>query len=159
MKGSWRARCLAVKAHCMVDAPPKSGCCRSITLTQRNFFLTQSRRIWFVITRLLAIDVRQPFSKWWCNDPIARERTDIDVIAADSLSKQILIGECKWRNSFHETEAVERLRGRAGLIRGYLPETARFVLFSKNEVGESIRNRYREDERMSFVSVDDMYAG
>ena len=92
-------------------------------------------------------------------DPIARERTDIDVIAADSLSKQILIGECKWRNSFHETEAVERLRGRAGLIRGYLTETARFVLFSKNEVGESIRNRYREDERMSFVSVDDMYAG
>lgn len=93
------------------------------------------------------------------NDPIARERTDIDVIAADSLSKQILIGECKWRNSFNETEAVERLRGRAGLIRGYLTETARFVLFSKNEVGESIRNRYREDERMSFVSVDDMYAG
>ena len=81
------------------------------------------------------------------------------MIAADSLSKQILIGECKWRNSFHETEAVERLRGRAGLIPGYLPETARFVLFSENEVGESIRNRYREDERMSFVSVDDMYAG
>ncbi|MCB5603008.1 DUF234 domain-containing protein [Bifidobacterium breve] len=26
---------------------------------------------------------------------MARERTDIDVIAADSLSKQILIGECK----------------------------------------------------------------
>lgn len=99
------------------------------------------------------------FGKWWGNDPIARERTDIDVIAADSLSKQILIGECKWRNSFNETEAVERLRGRAGLIRGYLPETAQFVLFSKNEVGESIRNRYREDERMSFVSVDDMYAG
>lgn len=73
--------------------------------------------------------------------------------------QQILIGECKWRNSFNETEAVERLRGRAGLIRGYLPETARFVLFSKNEVGESIRNRYCEDERMSFVSVDDMYAG
>lgn len=81
------------------------------------------------------------------------------MIAADSLSKQILIGECKWRNSFNETEAVERLRGRAGLIRGYLPETARFVLFSKNEVGESIRNRYCEDEHMSFVSVDDMYAG
>lgn len=80
------------------------------------------------------------------------------MIAADSLSKQILIGECKWRNLFNETE-VERLRGRAGLIRGYLPETARFVLFSENEVGESIRNRYREDERMSFVSVDDMYAG
>lgn len=29
--------------------------CRSITLTQRNFFLTRSRRIWFVITRLLAV--------------------------------------------------------------------------------------------------------
>ena len=29
---------MAVKAHCMADAPPKSGCCRSITLTQRSFF-------------------------------------------------------------------------------------------------------------------------
>lgn len=38
MKGSWRARCLAVKADCMADALPKSGCCRSITLTQRSFF-------------------------------------------------------------------------------------------------------------------------
>ena len=85
------------------------------------------------------------------------------MIAADSLSKQILIGECKWRNSFNESRAVELLERRALLVkgysRGYLPETARFVLFSKNEVGESIRNRYCEDERMSFVSVDDMYAG
>lgn len=99
------------------------------------------------------------FGKWWGTDPVAHEQTDIDVIAADPQGKQILFGECKWRNSFNETEAIERLRRRAGLVRGYPPENARFALFTKGSVGVATRDRYQGDGSMTFVSADDLYAG
>ncbi len=59
------------------------------------------------------------FGKWWGADPRRREQTDIDVVLADPQTKRILLGECTWRNSFNETEAVEALLGREGLIPGY----------------------------------------
>ena len=91
------------------------------------------------------------------NDPIAHEQTDIDVIAADSLDKTILFGECKWRNSFNETEAIEKLHQRAGLVRGYQAGNAWLMLFTKNPVSESTRTRYMDDERMVFVSTEELY--
>lgn len=101
--------------------------------------------------------VATQFGKWWGNDPIAHEQTDIDVIAADSLDKTILFGECKWRNSFNETEAIEKLHQRAGLVRGYQAGNAWLMLFTKNPVSESTRTRYMDDERMVFVSAEELY--
>ncbi|MBT1166597.1 ATP-binding protein [Bifidobacterium simiarum] len=97
------------------------------------------------------------FGKWWGNDPIAREQTDIDVIAADPSAKAILFGECKWRNSFNESEAIARLHRRAGLIKGYHTDDAWMTLFTKNSVAESTRNRHAGDKRMSFVTAEDLY--
>ncbi|MBW3081622.1 DUF234 domain-containing protein [Bifidobacterium saguinibicoloris] len=98
------------------------------------------------------------FGKWWGNDPVAREQTDIDVVAADPLGKDLLLGECKWRGSFNETEAIGKLRQRAGLVRGYPADKAWFTLFSRNAVGEAARSRYTDDDRMRFVSTDELYA-
>ncbi|PLS30198.1 ATPase [Bifidobacterium margollesii] len=97
------------------------------------------------------------FGKWWGNDPIAREQTDIDVIAADPLAKTILLGECKWRNTFNESEAIERLHRRAGLIKGYSADDAWMTLFTKHPVAESTSDRYAGDERLSFVTAEDLY--
>lgn len=97
------------------------------------------------------------FGKWWGNDPIAREQTDIDEVAADPLDKRILLGECKWRNTLNETEAIERLRRRAGLIRGYSADDTWFMLFTKNPVGESTRNRYANDDHMELLAACDLY--
>lgn len=38
------------------------------------------------------------FGTWWGNDPIEKRQNDIDVIMADRGTKQLLMGECKWRN-------------------------------------------------------------
>lgn len=102
--------------------------------------------------------VATQFGKWWGNDPIAREQTNIDVIAADPQSKQILLGECKWRNSFNETEALERLHRRAGLVRGYPPQNAHFALFTKNTVSEATKERHLGNDAVRFVSADELYA-
>lgn len=99
------------------------------------------------------------FGKWWGNDPVAREQTDIDVIAADPQSRRILLGECKWRNSINETKVIAQLTGRAGLVPGYDRDDARFVLFTKEPVGQATTSKYAGDDTLSFVTAGDLYRG
>ncbi|MBW3079180.1 ATP-binding protein [Bifidobacterium simiiventris] len=93
--------------------------------------------------------------KWWGNNPLKREETDIDVVAAEPDEKKILLGECKWRNTVNETEMIASLRDRIGLIRGYRETTLAF--FTKNPVHETTLAKYRNDPDMIFVCADDMF--
>lgn len=97
------------------------------------------------------------FGKWWGNDPQAREQTDIDVVVANDEEQRILLGECKWRNSFNEVEAIDKLQACAGLVKGFPIGKTEFLLFSKNRVGKETLERYRGDRRMRFVATDDLY--
>ncbi|WP_258175711.1 ATP-binding protein [Bifidobacterium callitrichos] len=93
--------------------------------------------------------------KWWGNNPMKREETDIDLVAADPAEKHILLGECKWRNRVDETEMIEALRERIGLIGGYRKTTLAF--FTKNPMHEATLAKYRNDPDMLFVPVKDMF--
>lgn len=93
------------------------------------------------------------FGKWWGTDPRRREQTDIDVVLSDPQSKHIMLGECKWCNSFNETKAVEALLGREGLIAGY--DDTRFMFFSKHPVSRATRDKYAG--KVDFVSVEELY--
>lgn len=93
--------------------------------------------------------------KWWGNNPLRREETDIDLVAADPAEKRILLGECTWRNAVNETEMIESLRERIGLIGGYKETTLAF--FTKNPVHESTMAKYRGDPGMMFISANDMF--
>ena len=93
------------------------------------------------------------FGQWWGANPLKKEQTDIDIVAADQSSKTLLLGECKWRNTFDETEAVEALLARVGLIAGY--RTTHLMFFSKRPVHEATRRKYAG--RIEFVSAADMY--
>lgn len=94
------------------------------------------------------------FGRWWGNDPRKREQTDIDLIAADPENGRILLGECKWRNRFDQTEAIEALLAREGLIPGY--KDTHFIFLSKHPVSEVTRAKYQG--RVEFVSANDMFA-
>ncbi|WEV69417.1 ATP-binding protein [Bifidobacterium sp. ESL0775] len=97
------------------------------------------------------------FGKWWGNNPAAHEQTDIDVVAANG-DGQLLIGECKWRNTFNVTEAIGKLEGRVGLVPGFTAARTRLALFSKRPVAETIRGRIAEDGPSPlFLSTDDLY--
>lgn len=92
---------------------------------------------------------------WWGTDPAKREQTDIDVLAADD-SKGLLIGECKYRNEFNETEALEDLQAKRHLVRGR--EASWFYLFSRFPAHAATRKRYAARDDVHFVTLDDLYA-
>ncbi len=70
------------------------------------------------------------YGKWWGSDPKAKQQADIDVVMTDRIHHKVILGECKWRESFDETEAIQKLYGRAYLIKAEGEKA--FYLFTKN---------------------------
>lgn len=95
------------------------------------------------------------FGAWWGTDPAAREQVDIDVIAADVASGRMLFGECKWRASFNETEALEKLESRSVLVRGCKERF--YALFSKNPVGTVTAEKAAGRSDLMLVSAQDLF--
>ncbi len=94
------------------------------------------------------------FGSWWGTDPDKHEQTDIDVVAADKGEESILLGECKWRESFDESDALGALEDRSRLIGGY---SRRWLyLFTKHPVSPQTK-RKAAGERIAFVDADDLY--
>ena len=91
---------------------------------------------------------------WWGTDPAKREQTDIDVLAADD-SEGLLIGECKYRGDFNETQALEDLLAKRSLVRSR--EASWFYLFSRYPAHPATRKRYAARDDVRFVTLDDLY--
>lgn len=91
---------------------------------------------------------------WWGTDPVARAQTDIDVVAADSTTGRAIFGECKWRNRFNESEAIEGLKAKCDLVKGCKPTW--FYLFSKHPVSDVTAQKHK-DEAVRFVCLDEMF--
>lgn len=96
------------------------------------------------------------FGSWWGTSPQERTAVDVDVIAASKQKRTLLCGECKWRNSFDETEALSLLEQRSHLVPGRW-STRHFVLFSKNPVGADTRAKAANRADLMLVSSGDMF--
>ena len=95
------------------------------------------------------------FGKWWGTDPVAHEQVDIDVVAADKAGGEAVFGECKWRNSFDETQALAQLEHRASLVKGC---TGRhFILFSKEATGAGTQSKAKARDDVRLVCADDLF--
>lgn len=95
------------------------------------------------------------FGTWWGNDPVAREQTDIDVIVANAESREILLGECKWRHTVNEIEALSAVRRRTGLIRGY--DRHWYALFTRYPVSEATRRTCEAAGDVMLLDADALY--
>ncbi|KAB5608320.1 ATP-binding protein [Bifidobacterium jacchi] len=94
------------------------------------------------------------FGKWWGNDPVAREQTDIDVVMTDSINHKVLLGECKWRKHLNETEAIDRLKARAPLIKENGDRL--YYLFTKHPVTAATRAKAEADPTLTIVDAEEM---
>lgn len=95
--------------------------------------------------------------KWWGTNPVKHEETDIDVVAADDMSGTLLLGECKWRRSFNETQAIAALQGRVGLVGAGRYGRTRLALFSRNPVSEATRAKYAADPDMLLLDATALF--
>lgn len=94
---------------------------------------------------------------WWGTDTAVHERADIDVVASDEIGKRdVLVGECKWREDFDETDAVDTLRRRAPLVGEY--PNRWYYLFSKHQVGRVSQKKAKAAGDLCLVCADDLFA-
>jgi AAA+ ATPase superfamily predicted ATPase len=91
--------------------------------------------------------------KWWGNDPEEKKHTDIDVVFSDNQT--VIIGECKWRESFDEVFEINKLLEKERLLPGY--KTYQFYFFSKKDLGSSSVERVSKIDNFISVTLDDMY--
>lgn len=91
---------------------------------------------------------------WWGTNPAKRAQDDIDVLAADKLGKRLLIGECKYRESFSAKAEFRDLKTKTELVRGYTTEC--LYIFSKHPIAEGDTGRLR-DEGATLISLENIY--
>jgi hypothetical protein len=92
---------------------------------------------------------------WWGTDPQARAQADIDVLAADVAGRRLLVGECKYRGSFNETEEMAKLLRKGSLVKGYT--AAGYVFFSKNPMSAGSREKFAAMGNVTLVTLEEMY--
>ncbi len=95
------------------------------------------------------------FGRWWGTDLREKAQTDIDLVAADNQSASILVGECKWRESFDETDAIRQLEYRSELLKGYKHRTC--CLFTKNATSKATQEKADQRGDLWLVSADEMF--
>ena len=97
------------------------------------------------------------FGSWWGTDPDAREEADIDVVAANRLERELLVGECKWRGSFDETATIETLEHRSTLLKGF--SKRHFFLFTREAASKGTQEKAQARQDLRLVTLDELYAG
>uniref|UniRef100_UPI0013C4E117 ATP-binding protein n=1 Tax=Listeria costaricensis TaxID=2026604 RepID=UPI0013C4E117 len=91
--------------------------------------------------------IAKSFGKWWGKDKSGNVQ-ELDVVVESVTGKELLIGECKWRNSFKVNKTLEVLNERASYFDKY---TTHKYLFTKNLVEDV------ENSSVIHVSVDDYF--
>ncbi|MGC8680402.1 MAG: DUF234 domain-containing protein, partial [Candidatus Micrarchaeia archaeon] len=95
--------------------------------------------------------------RWWGKDP-SRPRgmneEEIDVVALNEKSKDILFAECKWSNDKAGVEIYNELKRKANLVQWYNNERhEHYALFSKSGFTEEMK-RIAEKERVLLFDLD-----
>lgn len=94
------------------------------------------------------------FGRWWGNDSVLRKQTDLDVIAASP--DQIIIGECKWR----QTDSLSADQISAWMAKTHLlPEykDRYYYCFSKSAFKPPVTALAQETPRLTLVPLDQLW--
>ncbi|WP_022795961.1 ATP-binding protein [Bavariicoccus seileri] len=62
--------------------------------------------------------VAKSFGKWWGKDRAGKVQ-EVDVVVESVTGKELLVGECKWRNSFKVKQTLEVFNERAAFFNKY----------------------------------------
>lgn len=94
--------------------------------------------------------------KWWGTNPEKKEETDIDVVGLDTVKKEAVLGECKFKNEILDKSVFDALCSRNGLIDHHY-RTVHYLLFSKSGFSDWILSHQKEAS-ITPISLAQMYA-
>ena len=87
------------------------------------------------------------FGTWWGKDKKG-DVQDVDIVVESATSKELVIGECKWREDFRLEPVLEKLEHRAGYFDEY---KCHKYLFTKKPI------KTNEETDITFLSANDYY--
>ena len=90
------------------------------------------------------------FGSWWGTDPVEKQQTDIDVIAANKQTGQIIMGECKWSDNVSLRTEAMKLVGKNHLLSEYTKR--HYYLFVKQ-----LPKRQQKQNEVAIVTADMMF--
>ena len=93
--------------------------------------------------------------RWWGNDPIKKQETEIDIIAWDG-KKNAVFCECKWRRQKTGPEVLEELNEKAGLPAFARFTSKHFILFSRSGFTPSCRRQAEEQGNVRLFEYREM---
>ena len=93
--------------------------------------------------------------KWWGNDSRKKKESDIDVVFESE--NEVILGECKWRESFSEVSQVRKLIDKPRLLPEY--EKYYFYFFTKYPFNEKTVEDIEMEglPEVTVVTVDDLF--
>ena len=95
--------------------------------------------------------VFQNIGSWW-----NRKGDEIDIVALNDDTKDILIGECKWNNRKMDVDILTKLKSKKSLIKwNFNARTEYYCLFSKSGFSKRLRDA-AEDEDILLFTLDDL---
>jgi AAA+ ATPase superfamily predicted ATPase len=80
--------------------------------------------------------------------------SEIDILAADSKSKNYIFGECKFRNSKMDASDLEHLKEKSSIVKK--GSAVEYALFSKSGFAESLSAKAKEDGNVKLFSLSDI---
>lgn len=89
--------------------------------------------------------------RWWGNNPKEKREEEIALVGLNLSRKQVIFGECKYRNERLGKEVLDSLLEKAQLLKGF--EERFYILFSKSGFTSPVAAA----EHILLVSLEDMY--
>jgi hypothetical protein len=94
------------------------------------------------------------FGSWWGTDSKEKTQTDFDIVAANRGGKQIILGECKWKNRLNDVTEIQKLMSKEHLLSEYSDRY--YCFFSKAPFSKSAKKL--EGERLKLITADMLFA-
>jgi len=92
--------------------------------------------------------------KWWGGNPITRTETEIDIIAASTVKRDLIVGECKWKNKETGTDVFTLLKEKAAL---FPDRDIHYYIFSRSGFTSELKKEAKRNERLTLVDLDDLF--
>ena len=95
------------------------------------------------------------FGKWWGNDPVKREETDLDIVLGNKEQTSVIIGECKWKNNPADQKDILEWMNKTYLLPTYSDRY--YIYFSKGGYTEGARLLEAHAAHLLVLTVNDLF--